>query len=408
MKCNVVEKIKPYLQGILTKTEEKALEDHIKGCSECQEQLEIYLNESEKGKIKPGEDFCHAQSGEDLSEQKQQKILRMAKYKSRFNIVLSLLLLLFVAYIAGIFLSSMFFTLGKENSRNYKAEKTAALIMEFTFPNVSSAIYPSPNFYTSGSGSGSRFEVKPYFAATGIYALEKQVGKERYPIGSLNMKHLLFSTSINWSWENGSYNSYLYFYHPEQYAGLPAGHNEVTSTNWDALESLPAGTVAELAFSFNQTYSIKQVMNMLADYDLDILWYAIATGLEGTSGQTPLSVFGGVWGFKDLSDNMLSGNSTIRSDDDSVRKEYFLNSMRFLAENESLAKKIYRGNPNNLRLAERCEYLEENGVHVYGVVVTGPAKELLKLRELESIHSPALGEVRLWNWFSRSFSGQLY
>ena len=335
-------------------------------------------------------------------------IPHMAKYKNRFNTVLFLLLLLFIAYIAGIYLSSMFFTLGKENSRNYKAEKTAALIMEFTFPNVSASIYPSPSFHTSGGGSGSRFEVKPYFAAVGTYALEKQVGKERYPIGSLNMNHLFFTTSINWSWENGSYNNYLYFYHPDQYASLTTGHTAETSPGWDNLETLPVGTVAELAVSFKQTYSIEQVMNMLADYELDIIWYAIATGLEGTSRQARLSVADGVWGVNDLSHNMQSENSTIRTDDGSVREEYFLDSMHFLAENESFAKKIYRGNPNDLRLAERCGYLNENGVQVYGVVVTGPTKELLKLRELEYIHFPALGEVRLWNWFSRNFSSQLY
>ncbi|OPX85883.1 MAG: putative anti-sigma-M factor YhdL [Pelotomaculum sp. PtaB.Bin104] len=224
------------------------------------------------------------------------------------------------------------------------------------------------------------------------------------------MNHLLFSTTVNWSWENGSYNNYLCFYHPDQVASLSAGHTVTASPDWSALESLPAGTVAELAFSFKQTYSIEQVMNMLADYDLDILWYAITTGLEETS-MPPLSVSDGIWGFKDLSDNMLSGNSTIKTDDSSVREEYFLDSMRFIAENESLAKKIYRGNPNNLRLAERRQYLEENGVQVYGVVVTGPSKELLKLRELGSIHCPTLGEVSLWNWFnsfSRSFSEQLY
>jgi hypothetical protein len=43
------------------------------------------------------------------------------------------------------------------------------------------------------SGSDSRFEVKPYFTAAGAYALEKQVGKESYPIGNLNYPH--FNTS---------------------------------------------------------------------------------------------------------------------------------------------------------------------------------------------------------------------
>ena len=49
-------------------------------------------------------------------------------------------------------------------------------------------------------------------------------------------------------------------------------------------------------------------------------------------------------------------------------------------------------------MGERIEYLKSHGVNIYGMVVTGPTKELLKLKENTWIASIRLGEVRLWDW----------
>lgn len=44
-------------------------------------------------------------------------------------------------------------------------------------------------------------------------------------------------------------------------------------------------------------------------------------------------------------------------------------------------------------------YLQKvNGFMVYGAVVTGPTKELLRLQELEEIQGVQLGEITFWNW----------
>ena len=59
-------------------------------------------------------------------------------------------------------------------------------------------------------------------------------------------------------------------------------------------------------------------------------------------------------------------------------------------------------------MSERYDYVKENGIEVYGVVVTGPTRELFKLSELETVHSPGIGDVELWNWFNRSFQGKMY
>ena len=49
-------------------------------------------------------------------------------------------------------------------------------------------------------------------------------------------------------------------------------------------------------------------------------------------------------------------------------------------------------------LQQQYTYIKDKEFTAYGAVVTGPVKELLKLKELETIQSVQLGEVELWNW----------
>ena len=49
-------------------------------------------------------------------------------------------------------------------------------------------------------------------------------------------------------------------------------------------------------------------------------------------------------------------------------------------------------------LEDRIAYMKENGVNMFGVVVTGPTKEILKLKDEQWVGGMKVGEVRLWNW----------
>ena len=423
MNCKDLEKFKDkYLHGNITDEEERQLEQHLENCSYCQGVLDSWLEENEQHSKIANSKKNSTKPAPLFDEARQRNILRWAKYKSRFSIALFLLALFVFAQIAGTLVSSLLFNLGGENARYFTAQKTAGLLTEFTLPNVtvpSTMARPLPAFTQRvGFGDGG-IEVKPYFAIRGSYSMEKKIGKERYTIGHLNVNQFLTSTQTKWDWKDGSYEHYLYFYHPDQLKEInpyyESGTTIFADETWQALENLPEGIVAELAFSFTETYTLDQVWEILdMDIDMEITWYAVSTGLEGQSYrgrrqeiQEPLSAFRGVWGFSNISSHMFAINNTIRLDDSSIREQYFIQSIKYLLENEPLAQKIYRGH-EELRLAERYEYLQENGVKIYGVVVTGPVKELLKLRELENIHSPALGDIKLWNWFHRSFSGRMY
>jgi hypothetical protein len=412
--CEELKQLKDkLLLGDVSPGEEEAIELHLENCPSCRQMLDEWLAAGENNKIDIKKELSDRALKNGLSEKKQRNILRRAKYWNRISIAFSILLLFAVLSIAGSFLSSFYFNRGGENSLLYRTQKTAALLTEFSFPNVTMPLsfVPQTTTFSRAGWGHSSVEIKPYFVVTGSYAMQKQVGKESIVIGHLNVNHLFSSLMTQRQWADGTYQHYLHFYHPDQVSGrddfVPAFSDEV----WNALEILPEGTVAELAISFLETYSIDEVKAMLGGFDLDITWYAVATGFVGESQfnrDGPASAFHGAWGLPDLSRNMLFQFSQISSNDSVLREEYFLESMKFLVENDSIARRIYQGNPHDLLLNERYEYLKENGIQVYGVVVTGPTKELLKLQELENVHSPALGDVDLWNWFQRSFSGKMY
>jgi hypothetical protein len=421
VECREVERLlNKYLRGAADPAAARAVEAHLESCAACQQKLDARLQDTETRPPGPGGGPASAAAHPPgLSEEKQRRILRWAKYKNRFSIALFLLVLFVALQVAGTLASGYFFNAGGEEARLYKAQRTAAVLTELTFPNVTMAISPRPLplMLTGASWGHSSLEIKPYFAARGSYALSKRVGKDEYVIGHLNVNHFFSAVNTEWNWRDGAHNHYLRFFPPEQPAdSAEDGEAEYRDANaaetWHALEVLPEGTVAELAVSFRDTHTTEEVRTMLSGYDLDLTWYAAVTGLEGETRRgenrrAPLAAFAGAWGFPDRSHGMFRANGS-RPDDAARSEEYFLESMRFLVANAPLAERIYRGDPQDLHLAERHQYLQENGVRVYGAVVTGPTKELLKLRELEAVHSPALGEVRLWNWFQRDFSGTMY
>lgn len=416
MNCEEFRELKDrYLQGKTTPLEERSIEQHLKRCSACRDILDqAVMDSEEEGRI-PG--LAPDKLPLNMDERKQQRILRRAKYKNRFSMALFLLALFILLNIGGSILSSLYFNWGGEDAKLYRTQKTASLLTEFTFPNVTMPVRIDPfPLALSGAGWGHSFlEIKPYFAARGVYAMEKRIGKQDYTIGGLNINQFLSSMVVDWQWEDGSFNNYLYFFHPDQLNDPESGEMElnpihITDEIWRALEVLPEGTVAEMSVSFTSTYLLDEVKALFADYDVDVTWYAVSTGLEANphypeDRQRPLAAFQGVWGLPESSHNRLGG---IDLDDSSQQQEYFLKSMEFLVQNENIARRIFRGEPENLQVSKRYQYIEKNGIHVYGVVVTGPTQELLKLKELEVIHSPGLGEVRLWNWFNRSFEGHMY
>ncbi len=75
--------------------------------------------------------------------------------------------------------------------------------------------------------------------------------------------------------------------------------------------------------------------------------------------------------------------------------------MRILSTHKETVSKTTRTSEKELNLDKRYEYVKDNGVKVYGIVITGPSKELLKLQNSPHVRYATLGDIEVWNWFNQ-------
>lgn len=162
---------------------------------------------------------------------------------------------------------------------------------------------------------------------------------------------------------------------------------------WNQLDELPKGSVAEVYVSFNTFYSPEDVRSKFTN-EIDVRWLAVRSGREDLSfneHSIPL-------GYPLQGDsNMYSPFHTTYIDEYGL-EQTFLNTVHDLAEQQ----KIVSSYPcyQNISFVDQENYLKSHGIKAYGVVVTGPVNELKKLQNDKSVRAIKIGEVALWNWES--------
>lgn len=240
------------------------------------------------------------------------------------------------------------------------------------------------------------------------YPLVKRVGKSDIVVGTGEVEKRLLNN-----------NSYIEYRHPgtEQLVSFSFSYPEDPQTGkklmanpepnvWQTLDMLHEGTVAELAFSTDRFLTPEELIKILEDYDVDILWMQLHTGEfvnfePGSFGRDEDSLAVddaiGLSGARTASDDFLSSSMTYELDGTSIEdsKRTMLENMEALLTKKS---SYYEGFLRLGHLTERYKYLNEEGFTVYGAVVTGPVKELIKLENEKIVQGEQLGQVELWNW----------
>ncbi|WP_261178634.1 anti-sigma factor C-terminal domain-containing protein [Anaerobacillus sp. CMMVII] len=163
------------------------------------------------------------------------------------------------------------------------------------------------------------------------------------------------------------------------------------------------GTVADFAFSTKHYFTTNELFDLLEGYDLTINWMPIYMGeldrfSEGWWGSDN-SISVGPWGLTHGSEFRSDYHEGFRAnparENIEVIERLMINNMKQIyKEDQKLTEAIF----NTKHFEERIQFIEENGFLVYGAVVTGPTKELLRLKELEEIQGVQLGEITFWNW----------
>ncbi|AIY77590.1 TPA: anti sigma factor C-terminal domain-containing protein [Bacillus tropicus] len=372
MGCAAFKKLwEKYENGTLTHDEQEQLESHIETCEECETHLDELLAKTEPVKKKlPPKDF-------------KVPFWRI-KWKHRLQTLGFILSICIVIYIIGGILSSFYFQ-SNNDKRLEEIRSVPSLALEATMPNSR----------VMGGGTS----VEAFFRTNSHFDVVKTVGKKEIPLGTLETSSFLSSVNVlNNSWMNTFYQPKLFFVHPKTEQGDYL--KESSKKVWDTLAKVHEGTVAEIAISFDKAYTLKELEPLLynvfeaQELPPTPLWYALDTGQEKTNVEDHILHGGEAIGFPEHIRFLDSDTENQKTPEDKV-----IEMMRILSTHTETVSKIAIIPEKELKLDKRYQYVKDNGVKVYGMVITGPSKELLKLQNSPHVRYATLGDIEVWNWF---------
>ncbi|MFS0821335.1 anti sigma factor C-terminal domain-containing protein [Bacillus sp. 1P02SD] len=332
----------------------------------------------------------------EWSKDKEKRVLWKYRFSLTARIIRVVLILLFLYGVYMILLSIGYDFTKLDDKNAYHLN----LAIDWTQPGLQGE-YSRP---LSG-------EITPFLSQTITIPISRTIGKEEQIVGEWDVtKRLVNSLSSKETiYFQRSSNQQFGFILPEDPRTgkkLAAVTKSVDLQEWQKLEMVHEGTVANLAFSTSNFLKSEELLGRLEKYDLDVQWMPLYAG--------ELKAFKPAWtstgGGENISVDTLGLTRAVEMDEDymswsmlmldskTIKKnqEIMLKNMKDLIEDES---ETYRQNVLGLwYLEERYDYLKENGFLVYGAVVTGPVKELLKLKEEPDFRNIQVGEFEYWNW----------
>lgn len=367
-------RLQDYEDGKLSEEEQIELEEELERMETYQAHLDEVMNK-ERGEID------HTRTSRN-----EAKIIKRGKWKARMNTVFSVLVIFILVTWAGNIFNSVYFGEGDPSRADTYGDVASFAIM-VTHPNVS--------VHVTGSMAG-------YFSYEFTGEMKKQIGSERYTIGQFELPFRLGLPGIlqmKWSDDHPKTG---YFNSPDNPVDMDMQHD------WNKLEKLPEGTVAETYLSFDQYFTTDEILKHFEGKNLEPVWFAVDAGQQ--ESYDPIGFpYQPMWHHDDLTiishkeEKTRFGKTVLQSgtypavDDygsSELRNENFIKTLRLLRDYPTIASKV---NPF-VKFDQITEYVETNGVKIYGAVVTGPTKELLKLKKESWVKGIQVSDARLWNW----------
>lgn len=388
------EKLKAYREGRLTGEEREELEKELDKIEEYQAFLEEEMDNSLTKDAEEENEVVDINSGES-----ERRIIKRAKWKARIYNAFTAIGIVIAFTFVCVVITSLFYSVGEPNKMGIYNDIVRSTIA-ITEPNVS--------FGHSGNNTGA------FFTLNIDGKLRKKIGSSEINIGQANFKFLFnkcTDTVRKWAEIEGGYASFVF-----QYPGSKQKY--YYEEDWKRLDKLPEGTVAEAYISLDKFYKTDEILSKFKELDMKPLWFAVDTGFDDESKQRSEESFSPIgfpfypmWHDDDMKiikssekkGFLFSRMKTISKSAPSIeeygsgniRNENFLKTLNLLKKYEKIAN---RTSQINLKLQERIDYLKSNGINIYGVVVTGPTKEILKLKNEKWVSGVKVGDVEFWNW----------
>ncbi len=251
----------------------------------------------------------------------------------------------------------------------------------------------------------SSVEVTPFLTQKKALKVYKDVGEWQLIVGELHAKKRLWGELTYSVEEQGPYLNREerdpYVLHSALLDGGKITDSSHPNGAMNQLEKLEDGNVAELFFSLRTLKSPEQVLELLSDYDVRATNMAVFSGemkafklgtysSSGAGHTIPHLTLRPRIMFDD--NHFLSAWHTFFTLEAGISDDV----LQLIADVDWMTNNIkYNGVDDD---KQRLAYLKKNGVQVYGAAVTGPVRELEKLKEESEFWGFRLGRIEVWNW----------
>lgn len=384
------QQLKDLADGKLSALEQAEVEREMEKLELYQAYMDEMLEGSEReSKAVNGE----SERSIELNPKQAKKLMQQGKRRARYWNVGTVFGLLLLLSIINSVIISLFYSIGDPSRTDIYRDVVRSAI-QVTSPNVQVGLSSGPAGILGMKFSGP---------------LTKKIGSEQETIGMYSQKFRL--NQMLGSGTDTHTASKMVFY-------APHASSEMSAQEWKRLEKLPEGTVAEAFISLDQFYETDTALKLFQNKEMEPLWLAVYKGeFEGTENEkyevamepigfptTPMWHYGD--GERTVQQEKKPDSSRFQKmtitrypivevyGDGKLREDNFKETLRLLQKYKSVAHSIV----SSATINQTLNYVETNGVRIYGVAVTGPVKEILKLREESFVNGIKLGEVRLWNW----------
>ncbi|WP_257469180.1 anti-sigma factor [Bacillus sp. D386] len=237
-------RMESYEKGELSAEEAKEIEKEL-------ESMERYLEETDeenRGKL----------TDSDIGIKKQQRIMKFAKWKARFQTALMAIgLFLLFSFFSSI-LTLMYYSFGAPDR-----VKKLRNIVDYSLTVM--------NPY--GHMDGTSTSTSAYFGMTASKDINKVIGDDTIKVGEMETD-FFFSRM---SYPEVTYFSPISINSP---AFIYPGSSPRGFSGWERLKKVPEGTVVSAYVSFTDLLETEEVFSLFETKDMRLIWLAVDTGFE--------------------------------------------------------------------------------------------------------------------------------
>lgn len=369
MDCKYIkDNLENYLSGNISDEDNDKISEHLSDCDEC---MKFMLKKSES-------------NPNNLNK----KVFLKTRKKLIARIILTTILFIISSYIL---ISVVIPGIGR-----------IVLFSGSNFDNHTRAFADIIQFSETSNvgGYGNSFDKGPSFHTNLQSYTHTYSGIKVEPSRTYETKLYYFKKGIE-----SPIDIFVDFIHPKTLINEPLSQNDTVEKSKKILNKNGDATVTTVNISLNNFLNFNDIENLLENYDVKILWMAIESGEENIK---PKNLSNGLnqyiqWGIpgKLFSHTTPFNNSELTSDNTKEYEKLILNEMKWLDENKNLIKpnkSLLKHNNIDNSVGNKAKYVLDNGIKIYGLKLTGPSDEILRIHKVLDIRYETVDKIDFWYW----------